>query len=345
MKTGKLTNEQVCSFCMALEHLIHAGIGLGDALVLLEADEQDPALRRMLGQMAHSADEGASASEVIRQSGSFPAYVTVLMEVGEHLGKTEQTLGALARYYEGRERLDRQMRSALVYPAMLMLVLLAVAVILLVWVLPVFNDVYAQLGSSLTGLAGGLLALGRALRRIMPVLCAVLALLTAVLAIAPLRRQAFRLFSRLLGDRGVGKDVLSARFVQALAMAADSGMTEREAAVLAAKLSEGESAAFEKRCAACLSELENGKSLSQALGAGEFLKGADCRLLDAGRRSGKQETVLGQIAQRLLEQSEEKLHSLLGRIEPALVAAACLLIGIVLLSVMLPLMDIMTAIG
>ena len=200
-----LTNEQIGAFCMALEHLVHAGISLGDAFTLLKEDEQDPKLRQMLAAMEKSADEGAPLSAVIRKSGRFPAYVSTLIEVGERSGKIEQTLHTLARYYENRDRMDRHLRSMLSYPAALLVVLLAVAVVLLVWVLPVFSDVYARLGSSLTGIAGALLELGAVLRRGMPVICVIIALVAAVFAVKPLRDRIFLLWNRSFGDRGAGR--------------------------------------------------------------------------------------------------------------------------------------------
>lgn len=340
-----LTNEQICAFCMALEHLIHAGIGLGDAFTLLKEDEQDVILRQMLAQMAKSADEGATLSAVIRESGRFPAYVSTLIEVGERSGQIEQTLHTLARYYESRERMDRHLRSALMYPAALLAVLLAVAVVLLVWVLPVFNDVYARLGSSLTGVAGALLDLGTVLRRGMPVICGIIALVAAVFAVKPLRDRIFALWNRSFGDQGARKMVLSARFVHALSMAISSGMQTLDALKLSCALAQEEAPAFRKRCENCFMDADNGKILSRALYDNGFISAADRRLLDAGVRSGKGETVLQQIAERLQEQSEEALERQAGYIEPVVVAVACVLIGTVLLSVMLPLMHIMSAIG
>ena len=345
MNRNLLTNEQICAFCMALEHLIHAGIGVGDALTLLKEDEQDPILQQMLTQMAKNADGGAPLSVAVRESGRFPAYVSTLIEVGERSGKPEQTLQTLARYYESRERMDRHLRSALVYPAALLAVLLAVAVVLLVWVLPVFNDVYARLGSSLTGVAGVLLNLGMVLRKGMPVICGIIALVAAVFAVKPLRDRIFRLWNRSLGDRGTQKLVLSARFVHALSMCLGSGMQTREALELSCALAEDEAPVFKKRCENCSADTDKGKMLSYALYDSGFISAADRRLLDAGTRSGKGETVLQQVAERLQEQSEEALERQAGYIEPVIVAVACVLIGTVLLSVMLPLMHIMNAIG
>lgn len=345
MKPNELTNEQISAFCTALEHLIRAGIGLGDALVLMKEGEEKAASRQMLSQMALRADEGAALSAVLRESGKFPGYVSAMIEVGEQTGKVEQTLTAVARYYEGRGRMDRYLRSALVYPASLLGVLVAVVLVLLVWVLPVFNDVYSRLGSSLTGVAGGLLTLGSALRKGMPVICGVIVLIGAVLVIKPLRGRIMAWWSRIRGDRGVHRKVLSARFVQAVSMAVSSGMSDLQALEQACKLAEGEGKTFQTRCEKCRTALENSKTLSDALYENDFLHASDRRLLHAGVRSGKGEAVLQKISEGLLGQSEEALERRTGRIEPMVVALACVLIGTVLLSVMLPLMHIMTAIG
>ena len=86
-------------------------------------------------------------------------------------------------------------------------------------------------------------------------------------------------------------------------------------------------------------------SLTAALRQAQLLPPAEARLLDAGIRSGQGEKALENIADRLLERSEDQVAGLAGKIEPAVVIFSCLLIGLVLLSVMLPLMNIMNTIG
>lgn len=345
MKQVKLTNEEIGTLCKALAHLTHAGIGTADALFLLVEDEQDAACRQVLSKMAQLADDGASLSAVFRRCGCFPGYVCTLLEVADRVGKTEAALTALADYYENRAQMHRRLRASLLYPAVLLAVLLAVILILLIWVLPIFNDVYAQLGSRLTGVAGGLLTLGTLLRRCLPLAGVVLAAVGIICCIRPVRRKLQNLLQRYFSDRGAFQAINSARFVQTLSMALSSGMTAQEAAGLAAALSQDAAPGFYSRCASCLSALDNGVSLSQALLNGGFLSASDRRLLDAGSRSGSGDTVLSEIAQRMGIQSEERLEHALGKIEPALVTVSCVLIGIVLLSVMLPLVNIMAAIG
>lgn len=345
MKQLKLTNEEIGTLCSALAHLTHAGIGTADALCLLAEDEQNAACKQVLSQMARLSDDGASLSAAFCKVGCFPGYVCALLEVAGRVGKTEAALTALASYYESRAQMNRRLHSSLLYPSVLLAVLLAVIGILLIWVLPIFNDVYIQLGSRLTGLAGGLLTLGTFLRRSLPVIGILLVCACIVCCIRPVRRKAKKLWQRYLGDRGAFRAINSARFVQALSMALCSGMTAQDAVFLAASLSDGAAPGFRSRCRSCVAALDAGASLSQALLDAGFLSASDRRLLDAGSRSGSSDTVLTEIAQRMELQSGELLEHTVGKIEPAMVTAACVLIGIVLLSVMLPLVDIMAAIG
>lgn len=348
MKQVRLTNEDIGSLCMGLAYLIHSGLGTGDALALMAEDESSPGFRELLSQMKDRADEGQPLAAVFREAGCFPTYVCTLLEVGERVGKLEEALNALAGYYSGRARMNRRLRAALLYPALLLVVLLAVIVVLLVWVLPVFNDVYAQLGSGLSGLAGSLLGIGIAMKNAMPVLC-VLLLVAAVLVLllsasAPIRKKCMDFWRRHMGDKGVSRAIYTARFAQALAMGMSSGLPQDQAVELAAVLSEG-APAFRRSCEECLSRMEQGESLAQALKSARLLPRTECRLLDAGVRSGCAEKVMEQTAQRLLEDSEAQIEALVGRIEPALVVICCVMVGVILLSVMLPLMHIMTTIG
>ena len=70
-----------------------------------------------------------------------------------------------------------------------------------------------------------------------------------------------------------------------------------------------------------------------------------CRLLAAGVRAGAADTVMERLARRLTEDSEEHLAEAVARVEPALVLVSALLVGMVILSVMLPLMNILSALG
>ena len=348
MKQLRLTNEDIALVCRTLAQMCHAGIAHGDAFALMAEDESGGLYGQMFARMARRADKGLPLSAVFREEACFPDYLCALLEVSERVGKTEESLEALADYYEGRAGLAQRMKAALLYPAVLLAVLFAVVFILLVWVLPVFGDVYARLGSQTEGLAAGLMSLGAVLRRLLPVICVLLGAAVAAAAVLwvfpALRVGLMEKLSRSRSDKGIGRAVNTARFAQALALGLGSGMREDEAAAMAADLA-GSGAAFRKRCESCVALVEKGESLASALRETEILRSADCRLLEAGCRSGSADKVMAVLAARLLEESERTLEEKAGRIEPALVVVLAVVVGAILLSVMLPLINIMNAIG
>ncbi len=347
MEKKGLHHAEISALCEELALLLHAGVGAGDGLALL-AEENAEGDRELLTGMAGQVDGGASLAAAFRSAGQFPPYVTGLIEVGERSGRTEEALLSLSRYYERRERLNRQVRSALLYPAVLLILMLVVIVILLAQVLPVFNEVYASLGGQLTGVAGGLLSLGRMLDQCMPLLCVLLAAaaicLTLFSAHDGFRDRVLGIWRKRMGDRGISRQIRTAQIAQALAMGMRSGLPLEESLTLAGELQEDLPAA-QQRCADCQIYLEQGMDLAEALKNSSVLPPAACRLLALGLRGGTGDTVMEEVASRLADESEDALETAVGRVEPVLVLSSSILVGLILLSVMLPLMHIMTAIG
>ena len=344
MKKNDISHGELSTLCLELSMLLHAGVGTGDALSLL-AEESGPEYQVMLRDMAEEVDGGAALSEAMRKAACFPVYVCGLVEVGERAGRTEEALAALSRYYESR---DRRIRSALLYPAVMLLLMLVVIAVLLVKVLPIFDDVYASLGGRLTGVAGSLLTLGRWLDGAMPVLWVLLvlaAVFLAVFAAVPSFREKLTVsWRRSHGDRGVARKMNDARLAQALAMGMASGMPIEEAVELAAGLME-ETPAAKERCLDCRARLERGERSSAAMKESGLLPVGACRLLEMGQRGGAGDAAMEKIAADLSEESEAALEEKVSRVEPALVLVCSILVGMILLSVMLPLMHIMSAIG
>ena len=338
-----LSYGEIAEVSLELSLLLHAGVGTGDALYLLGEDSPH---KKLLSAMADEVDGGAALASAMRSSAAFPTYACGLVEVGERTGRTEEALAALSRYYEDRVRMDRRVRSALLYPAVMLALMLVVIGVLLVKVLPIFDDVYASLGTRLTGVAAGLLTVGRWLEGALPVFWAVLAALVLIgflfTAVGPLRRSLVSFWQRGHGDRGVSRKLNNARLAQAMAMGMASGLPLEEALGLSAGLVEG---GARRRCEDCRKRLDNGEALSAALKASGLLPASQSRLLELGQRGGAGDASMEKIARDLSEEGEAALDALVSRVEPALVLVCSVLVGLILLSVMLPLMHIMSAIG
>jgi type IV pilus assembly protein PilC len=347
MKKTPLTGAEVSALCLELSVLVHAGVGASDALRTMEEETQGP-LRPLLAALAEQTEQGRRLSEAMESAGVFPGYAVGLLAVGERAGRTEEALSSLAAYYDARERLTDRVRSALLYPAVLLVLMLVVIGVLLIRVLPVFAEVYASLGGQMTGVAGGLLALGRGLDAVLPALCVLLALtagfLCAFAVSGGFRERVLRRWRARHGGRGVTRSVADARFARAMSMCLRSGLSMEEALDLAGSLQTGDPAA-QARCADCARRLQGGAGLADALRDSGALPPSACRLVGLGVRSGSADTVMEELARRLEEKSADELEEKAGRVEPTLVIVTSVLVGVILLSVMLPLMNIMAAVG
>ena len=346
-KEIKLTELETALFCRGLALQLHAGIGLADGIYLLAQDEAGR--KQVLFQkMAAGLDEGRTLAEVLEESDALPEYVCAMVQIGQRTGRLEQTLQLLGDFYERRSRQKRQIKQALAYPGMVFALMLMVVTVLLIKVLPVFDGVYKSLGGGLTGVAAGLLHLGQGLKMAMPALLAVLGaallLAAAYWKIPALRMWVNGWFRRHFGDRAIGRKFNNARFAEALAMGLGSGITMEESLELAEYLLKP-IPGVASRCRECRVQLEAGKTLSEAMAAAQLLPPAESRLLTVGLRAGNGDRVMDEIARRLSEQAEDAVEDAVSRIEPALVLIGSLLVGLILLAVMLPLMNIMSTIG
>lgn len=327
--------------------LLHSGIAAADAAFLL-AQEAQPPMNALLQSLGENLDRGMPLWEALKKEEAFPEYIPAMVRIGEQTGHLEESLNSLGAYYEERCRRNRQIRSAVAYPAMLMGLMLLVIGILLIKVLPIFDRVYASLGTRLTGPAAALLYTGQMLDAALPVLFIILLAAGAAagyLSVSPAHRK--RLVSAWIkryGDRGLGRKYSNARLARALAMGLASGLPLESAMALAENLLQDNPGAA-RRCSQCSRDMEHGADPVTALENARLLPSAQCRLLQIGIRSGSADRVMAQIADTLEEEAQEALEKQIASLEPAMVLICSLLVGLILLSVMLPLADILTVLG
>jgi len=245
-------------------------------------------------------------------------------------------------------QLSEQIRSALLYPMILMTMMLAIIVVLLIKVLPIFNQVYEQLGGTMTATAKVLLQAGTVLGNSMPVLCAILGVIVMFAIIvgcsSRVRSGLFDLYRKVFGDFGLARKMGQSRFASAMSMGMLSGLHTEEAFRMAMMFHDSAKRA-KKRYKKCLEMLEAGEPVASCFRENKILEVAYCRILDLGAKSGTSDTAMEEIARRMDDQVQREIERKVGRIEPTLVVVTSLLVGIILIAVMLPLINIMSSIG
>ena len=348
MKRLRVPAQYIPVFCQELHQLVRSGSPLAEGLAMLRDDEKDADARAWLESLCRSMDEGMPLASALRETGAFPAYMSDMVDLAEETGRLEDVLVSLRRHYERQLRMAADIRGAVAVPVALFVVMVAVVVLLVTQVLPVFDRVFAQLGVRMGAVATGMMKAGTALARAGTVIGAVLVVIAAaalVVGLTPALRERFTAwFRRNFGGRGVLGQMAAARFASSMSMAVSSGLSMEESVKLSAKLCGG-AKEIDEKTGLCRKEIEDGVCPADALAKSGLFSGRDCRLLKLAEQTGSLPDTLEGLAQRQEEESLRRIDRTVGAIEPVIVVITSALAGVILLSVMLPLMGLLSTIG
>lgn len=315
---------------------------------MLREDETDPDTRSWLEALCRSTEEGLPLSSALRETEAFPAYMTDMVSLAEETGRLEDVLLSLQRHYDRQLRMAADIRGAVAVPVTLFAVMVAVVILLVTQVLPVFDRVFAQLGVRMGAVATGMMNAGAVLAKAGTGIAVVLVAAAAaalVVALVPALREKFAAgFRRSFGGRGILGQMAAARFASSMSMAVASGLSMEESVALSAKLCGG-AKEIDEKTERCRKEIEEGGSPADALAGSGLFSGRDCRLLKLAEQTGSLPDTLEDLAQRQEEESLRRIDRTVGAIEPAIVVITSALAGVILLSVMLPLMGLLSTIG
>ena len=294
---GRIPAKETAVFCTQASLLLKAGVPLGEGLKTL-TDEGTPQGKDLLRRIAEKVEETGSLYEGVREAEAFPSYMVQMIRIGERVGKLEEVLEALSRYYEREDKLRGAVRSAVLYPLIL--------VVLMASVLPVFSQVLEGLGAEISGAGAGMLHVGNVIGRCaLIVVAALLAVLVALIVFSLIpggREKLIRLSAKFPFLRGLYRRVASGRFASVMAMMLSSGYNLDEALELAEDVTAD--AMVKEKIVQCREKVAQGLSFSEALLQLDLFSGLYARLIQTGERAGRLDDVMRQMAVRYEEASE-----------------------------------------
>ncbi len=347
MAKNELSSLAVSAFCENLAMMLEAGIQPDEAAALLAEDTSTGPFQQAAKAMQRSLLLGASLSQAAKDTGMFPDYAVQMIAAGEVSGRTDGVLRSLARHYAGQDQLEKKLKSAVVYPGILLGLMALILIVLLAKVLPVFTGVYQSLAGDVASSSYAYIRLaygvGWAALIVTLLLAALLAAGLILSRTTAGRAKLSGLFERLPLTAPASRKLAVARFTSALSIFTASGVDVDTAMNAAGEMvAHGGLQAQIQRCKAAMAE---GKGLATAIFEQRLLEPLYGRMLLSGARSGSTENVLARLAQLFTQDADQALDRLIDSIEPVLAGFLTLAVGITLLSVMLPLIGILGAIG
>lgn len=334
----QLNRQHLEQLITDLAELTSSGIVLDSALHAIGEDHQNPKVRLLAENLRGELKGGNSLSASLLEIGPNLTLEAALIAAGENSGKLPEILGHISHSFEQRRKLRQELIGKITYPLILVAVSILSLIGLAVFVIPVFQELYADETSQLPGLTQLVFAGSDLVTAYGGIALAVLAglLLLYALAVRFVRGVSARVDEIKFGLPGIGTLIRqreTARFCRLLALQLGSGIPLLTA--LKNTLPALDNRAIRRRLAEAESDIRQGSALSAAIGEGTGLTAGALRYLGVGEKTGE----LGRMAEKAADLTEKnlsaRLNLLVSLIEPAIILGMGLTIGVIVSAMLL----------
>lgn len=348
-KTGKRVNRsQIGILTRQLSVMIASGLPLVQSLEGLSTQLENASLRGITAEMKTKIEGGARFAETL---GFYPKcfdelYVSLVV-AGEEGGMLDTILARLANYIEKTEKLRRKVKTALIYPSSIVVVAVGVVIVLLVFVIPVFERMFTSFGRTLPVPTQIVIGLSKLVKS------GILYMAAGAAAAAFLLRQYYRTDG---GRKTVDRLILKvpvigcilqkasvARVTRTLSTLISSGVSILEALTIVAKTAGNkiiEDALFRARA-----DISEGRSISEPLRESGVFPAMAVQMVQVGEATGALDNMLNKVADFYEEDVDNMVTNLTSLLEPAIMIVLGVVLGGLIVAMYLPIFQLGNVVG
>lgn len=339
----KIVGNLLPSFSRQLAAMLSAGMPIVTSLEALEDQADNPNFKQVIVQLKQSIENGAAFSEALRQFPSvFDDLYCNMVKGGETGGQLAETIARLAGFLEASAKLKQKVKSAMMYPTIVMCIALTIAIGMILFIVPVFGEMFSDFGADLPGPTQFLLDLSDAAKKNGKII--VPAFVAAVYAFrkwkatpaGAFKFDAFMLRAPVFGD--LNKKVAASRFARTFGQLIRSGVPILNALDICSGATGNLVAG--KVILDCRFAVEKGDPLSSAMINQTVFPTMLVRMLQAGEKTGKIDEMMDSIADFYDDEVEAMLDGLTSLLEPLLMVFLGVVIGGIVICMFLPIFQV-----
>ncbi len=338
----RINHQDVALMTRQLATLLKAGLPLVTSLNALADQIENPGLKKVITQVREKVNEGSSLATALKE---FPKVFTDLyvnmIHAGEASGSLELVLLRLADYMESQVRIRNRIRAALIYPAVMTVVGITVLAVLFTFVIPKFVAIFDELNQALPLPTVILIKISSLVRTYWPLLLLAVAAGAYLLRRYKATPRGREVYDRLLLRIPVFGRLITLgviiRFSRTLSTLMSSGVPLLQALdILATVL---DNAVFAKAITSARESVIEGASLSRPLQQSGIFPPIVIHMLASGEQSGQLEEMLSKVAEIYEEQADTLASTLMSLLEPILILGMAVIVAFVVISILLPLLE------
>jgi len=344
---GRIKPKQLMVFTRQLATLIDAGLPLLRGLRILLKQEKTTALRDSLTGMGESVEGGSTFSEALAQ---FPKifddlYVN-MVKAGEAGGVLEQVLARLAESLEKAEKIKAKIKSAMVYPVVVLCAAVGILVFLMIYIIPKFNDIFNELlgGKELPPLTQFVINLSSVVaHRWLAIAIGVCVLIFVLKGIRTSRQGRFALDALKLKTPIFGqlfKKYAVSRFARTLGTLMTAGVPVLQALNIVRDTAGN--GVIANAIQQVHDNVKEGESMSMPLEASGVFPGMVVSMVDVGEETGALPEMLLRVADNYDDEVDTAVEGMTSIIEPIMLIMLALIIGTIVIAMFVPLISIVS---
>ena len=338
----KPTARDLAVFCRQFVSILDAGVPAVQALEMLAEQSENVMLSRALSACKTTIERGETLAHAMRDHPKvFPSMLVTLVEAGEASGTLTNSFSRMAEQFEKTAALQDTIKKATIYPVFLICLMLVMIGVLLAFVVPKFEDVFAQIGAQMPPLTRVTLGLARFLQHNWWIL--LLVILAGVYGIRAYKRTGAG--RRVFGGMAIrskirGKLVVktaSARMARTLGTLLAAGLSLVDAIGIAAHTMDN--LYFRDALEQAKSAVALGSPLSDELKKSKLFPPLVCHMVHIGEETGDMEGMLEKLAQYYEEEVQSETERLMAVVEPIIIVVMALIVGTIILSIVTPMLS------
>jgi type IV pilus assembly protein PilC len=344
----KVSGKTLAVFTRQFATMIDAGLPLIQGLDILGSQEPNPTLKKAITKIKGDVESGTTLSNALKRHPKiFSDLYVSLVAAGEMGGMLDTILNRLAIYIEKNEKLKSKVKSAMVYPSVVLIISIIVIAVLLIFVIPVFQEMFEGLGGELPALTQAVVDMSAFLRHnIIYILATIVALYFAFAKFKSTEKGRVIVDKTLLGLPVLGtllKKSAVANFTRTLETMTSSGVPILEGLVIVSATAGNK--VIEKAILDTKTSISEGKTIAEPLAKSGIFPPMVTQMISVGESTGALDTMLGKIADFYEDEVDTAVDALTSLIEPFMMVFLGGTIGTMLAAMYLPIFKIAGAIG
>jgi type IV pilus assembly protein PilC len=342
---GRISTKQLCTFTRQLSTLQDAGLPILRSLKILEGQCKPGVLKNSLGDVVEDIESGQTLSEAFsKHPKAFDRLYCNMIKAGEAGGALEAILQRLADFKEKAQSLKRRVKSAMVYPCVVITVAVAIVGFILYFIIPKFEAIFKDFGVDLPGMTIFLIKASHFIVNYFYVVLLTPLFVWIIIKLLYRNRTGAYICDKILLMIPVMGMIVEkstvARTMRTLGTLVQSGVPILESLSIVKETAGN--AVFERAFTRVYESIREGETIAQPLRESRIVDDIVVNMIDVGEETGDLDTMLNKIADNYDEEVETAVESLVSLLEPIMIVVLGGIIGFIVIALFLPLISLIS---